>query len=50
VGGPDQSRSLWRCTYTLESGRTIKTIQAVSCYGPGSEITDEMAEMHGVGK
>lgn len=50
VSGFGQSQTLWNCTYTLEGGRTINTIQAVSCYGPGAEITDEMAEMHGVGR
>ncbi|UNQ40933.1 hypothetical protein MPC38_06695 [Prescottella equi] len=48
VNGFGQSEPLWNCTYTLEGGRTINTFQSVSCYGPGAEITDEIAQMNGV--
>ncbi|MGW5074036.1 hypothetical protein [Rhodococcus sp. NPDC004095] len=47
---PSSDAPLYRCTYTLESGRVISNLQPTGCLGTGQEISDDLAAMHGVGR
>lgn len=40
--------TMWSCTYTLESGRVINSMQGPACGAVGTEISSDLAVMHGV--
>lgn len=42
------NEGLWSCDYTLESGRVINSLQGYSCHVAGTEISADIAELHGV--
>lgn len=43
-----QQGELWNCTYTLESGRTINTMQGSACGAVGTEISSDLATVWGI--
>ena len=50
INGFGQSEPLWNCTYTLEGGTSFQTFQGYACHVVGSEISDDIAAMHGIGR
>lgn len=44
----DGNFALWQCNYSLESGKVITVNQGSACHEAGTEISADIAAMHGI--